>query len=235
MFEEITDITKLIKEITGTNYKANTLNLDTERFITYSYACIDQECWNERTNKEIFEKEFLKFAQVKRADKKMDYEENIGNVKVLQKTKYELYGISNMGNVLLTSDINTDNYTKIPHSFERELLYTYILELYKKIYIKKINEDFKQINKIKNVRKEFINFTQKIWIEETTNNDFGNMMCTKWKEQLNTNQLYYELKDKYDTLYKNANIENTNKISKWIVAILAVLLILNIISVFKLF
>lgn len=235
MFDEITDIAKLIKDITGNNYKANLLNLDTQRFITYSFACIDQECWNDRTNKEIFEKEFLKFAQVKRADQKMDYEENMGNLKVLEKTKYEIYGISNMGNVLVTSDINTDNYTKIPHSFERELLYTYILELYKKIYIKKINSDFRRTSKVKEVSKEFIDFTQKIWIEETTNNDFGNIMCTKWQEQLNINQLYYELKDKYDTLYKNANIESTNKTNKWILALLAILLLINIISVLKLF
>lgn len=234
MFDEISDISKIIKQITGNNYKASTLNLDTERFITYSYACIDQECWNEQTNQEVFEKEFIKFAGIEPADYKMDYEENKG-VKLIEKSKYELYGFSNMGSVLLTSDVQTENYTKLPHSFERELLYTYILELYKKIYIKKINNDFKQINKTKDARKEFIDFTQNIWIEETTNNDIGNTLCNKWKEQLKTEKLYAELKDKYDTLYKNANIESTNKVNKGILAILIILLLLNIISIFKLF
>ena len=54
-------------------------------------------------------------------------------------------------------------------------------------------------------------------------------------KKLNINQLYYELKDKYDTLYKNANIESTNKTNKWILALLAILLLINIISVIKLF
>ena len=56
MFSNIKEINTLIKDITGNNKGAKELNIDTEKFITYSYACIEQEDWNESTNKQLFEK-----------------------------------------------------------------------------------------------------------------------------------------------------------------------------------
>ena len=53
---------------------------------------------------------------------------------VVEKSKSEWYGCSNLGTVLLTSDINSENCTKVPHKFERQYLYQYIFELYKKIF-----------------------------------------------------------------------------------------------------
>ena len=146
-----------------------------------------------------------------------------------------MYGFTKTGTVLLTADINTENYTKLPHIYERQLLYSYIFELYQKIYMKKINLDFKKTKNVNEVQKEFIDFTQSIWIEEITNDDFGNLLCNYWENVLKNNMLYSELKNKYDTLYKNANIEKTQKTNNWIVIILIILVILNIISLFNIF
>lgn len=237
MFNDIKGITNLIKEITGNNVGARDLNLDTERFITYSYACIDQECWNGDTNSELLEKEFYKFANVEPADYIMDYkqEEVKEKMTIVEKVKYQIYGISNIGTVLLTSDINPENYTKAPHIFERQYLYNYIFELYKKIYLKKINYEFQRNKNVKNVQEEFINFTQKIWIEEITNDNTGNLLDSEWRKVLNTDTIYMQVKQKYDLIYKNSNIEKTAKTNKLIVGILILLLIINIINAFKMF
>ena len=235
MFESRKDLTDLIKQLTGTNKKALQLNLDTDRFFVYSYACIGQEEWNQNSEKEIFQKEFLKYSSVKPADYKMDYEQNSKHVKIVENSKYELYGFTKTGTVLLTADINTENYTKLPHIYERQLLYSYIFELYQKIYMNKINLDFKKTKNVNEVQKEFVDFTQSIWIEEITNDDFGNLLCNYWENFLKNNTLYSELKNKYDTLYKNANIEKTQKTNNWIVIILIILVILNIISLFNIF
>ena len=234
MFENRQDLTDLIKKLTGNNKKSVQLNLDSDRFLVYSYACIGQEEWNQNFESEVFKKEFLKFSNVKPADYKMDYEQN-NHVKILENSKYELYGFTKTGTVVLTADINTENYTKLPHNYERQLLYSYIFELYKKIYMKKINYDFKKHRNAEQVQKQFIKFTQSIWIEEITNDDFGNIMCNYWENMLKNNMLYYEIKNKYDTFYKNANIEKTQKTNNWIMIILIILVILNIISLLKIF
>ena len=72
MFENRQDLTDLIKSLTGNNKKAIQLNLDIDRFLVYSYACIGQEEWNLDKEQEMFKKEFLKFATVKPNDYAMD-------------------------------------------------------------------------------------------------------------------------------------------------------------------
>ena len=85
------------------------------------------------------EKELYKFAQVERADNLVDSNSNGIKQKmtIVEKSKYEIYGCSNIATILLTADINSENYTKLPHIFERQYLYNYIYELYKKITLKR--------------------------------------------------------------------------------------------------
>ena len=236
-FNSIKEITTLITEITGSNKEISKLNLDTDRFITYSYACIGQEDWNENTNNELLEKEFYKLANVENAD----YIVNSGNngiknkMSTIEKSKNEIYGFSNVGTVLITSDINSENCTKLPHKFERQYLYQYIFELYKKIYLKKINYDFKKSKRLNNTKQELVNFTQVAWIEEITNDNIGSLLDTQWRKTLKLDTLYLQVKNKYDLFYKNSNIEKTAQINKMIVIILILLLIMNVISICRLF
>ena len=44
----------------------------------------------------------------------------------MEKSQYEVYGLTNIATVILTTDIKSENYTKVPHAFEREYLYNYI-------------------------------------------------------------------------------------------------------------
>ena len=104
-----------------------------------------------------------------------------------------------------------------------------------KIHLKQINHEFKQSGKFRKLKERFINFTQKVWIEETTNEQIGSMLDIEWRNILNLNVLYAEVKEKYDVLYKNTNIEKTAKTNKAIVSILALLLLLNFIMVIKMF
>ena len=236
-FNNIKEITTLIKEITGNNKEAIKLNLDTDRFITYSYACIGQEDWNENTNNELLKKEFYKFANVESADYIIDSgnSEIKNNMSIIEKSKNEIYGCSNVGTILLTSDVNSENYTKVSHKFERQYLYQYIFNLYNKIYLKKINYDLRKVDKLKTAKQEFIYFTQDIWIEEITNDKIGTLLDKEWKKILKLQELYIQVKNKYDLLYKNSNIEETAQTNKVIVIILILLLLMNIISIFKLF
>ena len=231
-FDDIKNLMDIVKEITGTNKAAKDLNLENERFITYSYVCLGQENWNDKESMEILQKEFYKFASFQQADYKADYESLInGNMKLFEKSKYEIYAFNKIGTVLLTSDINTENYTTLPHHYERAYLYNYILELYKKINLNKVNSEFRQVNRFVNAQDNFIDFTQKLWIEEATTDNTGTILSKIWNQILSTEETYAKIKIKYDTLYKNSNIDKTQKMTSWILAILMILLIIKVLSI----
>ena len=109
-------------------------------------------------------------------------------------------------------------------------MYTYIFELYKKIYLKKLSLEFKHLTKMKSVRKVFISFTKNVWIQEVTEDETGTMFDYKVKEMLGLEQLYREVKNEYDVLYKELNIEKNKHITIAISIILIASLIFNILN-----
>ncbi len=106
----------------------------------------------------------------------------------------------------------------------------YILQLYKKIYIQKLIEEYKKAIKVKELRKEFLDFTHNIWVQEITTDDIGKLLTNSWLENLELEKLYGKLKNEYDLLYKEFNIEKTAKSNKIIMLVLVISLILNIIN-----
>ena len=139
-------------------------------------------------------------------------------------------GITKYGVTLFSSSTDINNYTILPNEFEQQYLYTYIFELYKKIYLKKLSLEFKHLTKMKSVRKEFISFTKNVWIQEVTEDETGTMFDYKVKEMLGLEQLYREVKNEYDVLYKELNIEKNKHITIAISIILIASLIFNILN-----
>lgn len=221
-FKDTKDLTEFIKEIAGNNIEAKKINVQTDKFITYSYTCIDQSTWNEET----VAKEFAKYVNIY-PESKQDTDKRVD--RSIELDKFTRCGFSNSSMVLLTTDVNIENYTKILYKFENEYLYTYILNLYKKIYLKKINYELSKKKKFELVKNKFIDFASDIWIEEVTNDDFGQIIDKKIKEALKTEETFIKLKSKYDVLYKDYNLEKTTRSSKYILRITFLLLIINII------
>ena len=205
IFKDSKDIIKFIKDITGNTSLAEDLNIDQERFITYSYACISQEDWNDNVEIKTIEKLFFKFFKVLPAHKELndiiteDYFNKPPN------SKYIKYGFSNVGTALLTSDIAVDNYTKLPFRFENEQLYLYILCLYKKFYLAKVNYELDR----KDCQQEFLSFTKNFLIEEVSNDETESCLEKNWSEKLDIDRMFNKIKNKYDMLYKSTNVEKT--------------------------
>lgn len=225
-FEDMKKLKDIIEDLTGNNTGIKELGIETERFISYSYVCIDQTHWNEKNNFEKIKHEFYKLVNGYPSnhntnfDKKLEYPSNLEYIKI---------GNSKTSACMITSNINTYNYTKLPFIYENEYLYSYILTLYKRIYLDKINLDYEKRNSIK-VKDKFIEFTKEIWIQEITNNEEGNFLIEDWEKALEIEKLYSELKNKYDILYKELNIEKTAKVNKIIMIILVASLIANLIN-----
>ena len=231
---DIKSISTLIRYITGNGSYTQNINIDSERFITYSYACVGQEYWDNKTKEELLEKEFSKFAVVEPSNSTLD-SARVLTPQSLKISNQTMYATTSVSTVLLTSDINTENYTKLPHQYENQFLYNFLYELYKKLYLKLISEEFSNSNNFEKTKQYFLNFTKKIWIEETTNNEIGIELSESWENALRIKKLYSEVKRKYDVLYKSKNIEKTAKSNKWIAIILVILVIVNIINCIKIF
>lgn len=223
IFKDSKDIIKFIKDITGNTSLAEDLNIDQERFITYSYACISQEDWNDNVEIKTIEKLFFKFFKVLPAHKELndiiteDYFNKPPN------SKYIKYGFSNVGTALLTSDIAVDNYTKLPFRFENEQLYLYILCLYKKFYLAKVNYELDR----KDCQQEFLSFTKNFLIEEVSNDETESCLEKNWSEKLDIDMMFNKIKNKYDMLYKSTNVEKT-KIKQNIIILILIVIMLTI-------
>ena len=152
------------------------------------------------------------------------------NSKVIATSKYAKIGLSKLGVNLLSSDCDINNYTVLPTEFENQYFYIYILSLYLKVYLKKLNYEFKEGKEIEKTRKKFIDFTKNLWIQEITSEDIGSLYYTYLKDVLEIEKIYNDVKNKYNILYSELKIEKNEKMSGFIFLILIVTLITNIIN-----
>lgn len=227
-FSDVETFKDFIKNITGSNVGAMQLDINPERFLTYSYACIDQEAWNPTNSFENIQHNFIKYAKVLPADNSRNYGEN--KVTAFSNWKYAKLGLTKQAMALFTSSADMNNYTILPDEYEGQYLYTYILNLYKKIYLKKLELEFKNANKVKETRKKFIEFTKNLWIQEITEDETGTILNHKLQEVFELDKLYNEVKNKYDVLYKELNIEKNAKSTTIIALILVASLVFNVLN-----
>lgn len=225
-FSSIESLKDFIYKITGTNNEIKKLNINSERFLTYSYLCIDQEAWNNLNDFEKIEYQFNKYANNFSADNSINLDKE--NVEIFSKWKYAKIGLTKTALSLLASSYDINHYTVLPYEYENQYLYTYIINLYKKVYLEKLAKECKETDNIKKIREKFSKFTKNIWIDEVTEDETGNLLNKKLQKKLELEELYKEIKNKYDVLYKDFNIKKTFKANKIVLMILIISLILNV-------
>lgn len=227
-FDDVQKLTDIIKEVTGNVQDAKMLNIDTNRFLTYAYTCIEQENWNDDKKFKEIEFEFFKYANIFPSSYKSNFDKK--HMEILSKWKFIRTGFTKSGIGLLTSGIDIHNYTKLPYLYENQYLYTYLLVQYQKIYLKKLENESKKKNMAAKAREKFIKFTKELWIGEITNDDVGSNIYKKTRQVCEIQKLYEDLKNKFDIAYKELNIEKESKVNKIILVILGISLLLNVIN-----
>ena len=105
-FADVKILKEFIKSITGPTIESLKLDIDTERFLTYSYVCIDQESWNNTSEFEKIKETYMKFLNVLPNDNSVNYSRE--NMKVISKWQYGKLGVTKQGVTMFTStaDIN---------------------------------------------------------------------------------------------------------------------------------
>lgn len=227
-FANIKTFQEWIHSITGSNLETNRLNIDSERFLTYSYVCVNQEAWDANNEFEEIKNQFIKYVNILPADNSRDYEYE--KITTFSKWKYAKLGLTKLGMMLFSSSTDMNNYTILPEEYENQYFYTYLFHLYKKIYLKKIELELKNIATIEKARKKFVEFTKTLWIQEITEEETGTLMSDKLQEVLELDKTYREVKDKYDVLYKEKNFQKERKTTMIIGVILGISVLLNIIN-----
>ena len=231
-FSSINKLTEFIKDITGSDVETMKLDIDTQRFLTYSYVCVDSESWNLNKSFEDIEYNFIKYANFLPADNSSDLKAD--EATTFSEWKYAKMGFSKQGVVLFTSSSDINNFTDLPNKFENEYFYTYILNLYKKIYLKKLEVEFRDTSNLKIARKKFIEFTKNLWVQDITDDETGSNVNFRLIKVFELDRLYYEIKTKYDVLYKELNIEKNSKAIIVVAIILVVSLVFNILNYIEL-
>lgn len=227
-FDDVNKLTEFIKGITGSDLEAMKIDIDTEKFLTYSYVCIDRAAWNSNKNFENIKYNFNKYANFLPTDNSVELEQD--DAKQFSEWKYAKFGFTKQGVVLFTSSSDINNFTELPDKFENEYFYTYILNLYKKIYLKKLETEFKKLSNVKKARKKFIDFTKNVWILDITTDEVGSKINLIIGKTFELDRLFTEIKTKYDVLYKESNIENNSKIMLVVAIILGVSLVFNVLN-----
>ncbi len=229
--KDLSDIKDIIEEIAGE--EKNKVNLNKQKFYTFAYACIQNENWNDRSPFEDLENEFLKYANVFPSNyltdlNKKSYEQNVS---VISKLKYVRTGITNTSCNLLASTVDMYNYTKLPYEYENQIFYTYILSLYQKIFLSQINSEFKNYDQIIRIRRQFISFAKELWVKDITTDDTGSLYYRVLKNVFELDDLFEEIRKKYEIIYKDLKIEKNNRDNTIIVMLLILSLILNTFSI----
>lgn len=227
-FADTKTFQEFIQELTELNIENAKLDLHTERFLTYSYVCINQESWNDTKKFEEIKHQFIKYVNVLPADNSRDYEYE--KMETFTRWKYVKIGLTKQAMTLLASSTDMNNYTILPEEYENQYFYTYILALYKKIYLKKLQLQFKNIAKVEVARKKFVEFTKKLWIQEITEDEAGTLLNNKLQDILELDNLYEQVKNQYDILYKELNFDKQKKFAVVVILVLVISFILNVLN-----
>ena len=220
-FSKMEDISSIVEELTNNSKKIKQLNYQAERFLTYSYACIGQEDWNESIEKEFYKLKHLKPATYNVDATKYEMKQNLYTIEDSNNCRY---GITKNSTILLTNDLNSGNYTHLLNRFENEYLYNYIFILYKELLLKRITHKFKK-NNLEKAKNSFVNYSEELYEEDATNSNIGGKLSECWENEINIKRLYKKAKEKYDIIYKNSGIQKNFAMQKIIIVLLVLLLI----------
>ena len=211
-FSNAETVRDFIENITGTNNEIEKLNIDTKRFLTYSYVCVDQSAWNNTNNFDSIQQQFIKYANNLPADNSVNFDEE--SMKTFSNWKYAKIALTKSSVSLFSSTYDMNNYTVLPYEYE--------------IYLEKMAYEYKETKDIRKIRDKLTEFTKQVWIQEVTEDSTGSKLNDELKEIFKLNELYKQVKNKYDILYKNLNIKKSVKVNFVVLIILMMSLMLNI-------
>jgi hypothetical protein len=215
--DNIHDITIFIKSIIS-GFENNDINkIYYDKMFTYSYVCVGRENWNESTNFDSLKNDFYKFQYV--VDSKSSAIFNNDCTKLDENTysrwKYSMFGFSRESGVVLVSEEERYNITKMPHNFEKDYLYMLLLAFYQRMSLINFLQDLLKKDKtmIPKLNYELTKFTHFSWFSQITNSEHGMDIWKRWQSAFELSELYDEVHKEYVEYYNTVVTSGQSKIN----------------------
>lgn len=198
-----------------------------DKMFTYSYMCVDKKYWSDDSDLDRIENDFYKFQYI--MDSKSSAIFNKKFVKLNENTysrwQYSLFGFSRESGVVMVSDKEKYNITRLPYNFEKNYLYMLILAFYQRISLINFSQDLLKKDKtmINKLKRKLTNFTHFSWYSQITNSEHGMDIWKKWQNAFGLEELYDEVHKEYIEYYDFVVASSQQKIN-------VILLILSIFS-----
>ena len=225
-FSNMQQLSEFIEKIIGTKIINREIDIDENSFQIYTYACIDSKYWNKSDNFKNIEKEFLKFSEV--APSSSNEFKEFEKMNVIANSNFMRLRINQKCCALICSSTENANYTKLPVNYENQYLYTYIFALHQRVYLKKVNRDLKNKKDNEEQIKKMVEIMNDVLETEITQDSLGEKIYKRCREKFNIDDLYKDLKNKYDIFYKKAKIEKYTKITSILITIMTLCLLVSI-------
>ena len=115
---------------------------------------------------------------------------------------------------------------------EEAILYTYILELYKVIFLNKIKKEMENPNTFDKTRSQFVSFTEEIFNVEISEkfDEKHKKQLEKWEKELKLDKKYIEVENQFDLMYKNMNMNESKTERLFLILLLVVTIIIGILN-----
>ncbi len=234
MFDNLESVTHFINSITQGYVKLCNDDIYSDRMFVYSYACIDEQDWNNENTFEDIKDNFYKFAYQLSGDydSKIELSQEEFNETVYSKWEYSKYGFSKLGGVVFCSATDKFNYTNLPIHYENVSFYIMLLAFYKRISLLTLDNKLmyskrKEINKIRNrINKEMISTR----FSQISNSSHGMSLWKNWYRVFEIEELYNQVGKHYTRWLEHIKEVKNNIFSSFLVFILLLILGLNILG-----
>lgn len=230
-FKTAKDFHEKIEEIIGLPIDKIIKEDETDKMYTFSYVCTDTSVWNNETTKEELATPLYKFVEIHPNFFNNVFSTENTAVEMVEDLKYSKIGITNLSSNLFSSGIEIQNFTKVPLEYEKINIYIYIYAIYQKLYLNSLNRELEQLKikkDLENISKKYSYFSKKIWNKEITLEHKGVVYFRALKKAMNLNETYNVLLNKYSAIYKAEEIEKNNKMYKYILITLSILIVVNV-------
>lgn len=126
---------------------------------------------------------------------------------------------------------NEDSYN-IPSSTENDecLIYLYIIQLYKMIFLNKIQKEIQKPSQFDKKRNEFVRFVEQIYHIRATDDKDAVKKCEKWEKDLGIEKSYINVDNEFDLLYKNNKLNENNTFRRVSILVSVAAIIVGIIN-----
>ena len=174
-----------------------------DKMFTYSYACVDD--WKKENDFDTMKNDFLKFQYVMSSKSSAIFNKNCTTLyeNMYSRWQYSMFGFSKESGVVLVSEREKYNITKMPYNFEKKYLYMLLLALYQRITLMNFSQDLAKKDKsmARSLTNRFTKFTHFSWFSEITNSENGMEIWENWVKAFKLKELFDEVHKEYIEYY----------------------------------